>query len=130
LICLGIGTYRSAGNPGVLLASAIGVFAFLLAKAITINVMWLSNPEQRRELETIVYGKNFSLKGQKKGVLALVADFLVMDNPLNLMFWGVLFGYPALTLWIYAGALTAELGRRLVLQFWRIKKHELARKKA
>jgi len=52
-----------------------------------------------------------------------------MDNPLNFMFWGVLFGYAELTLWVYALILTLELLRRLALQYWRIRKHELGKKK-
>ena len=129
LICLAIGTYQSTGKALILLVSALGVFSYLLSKAITMNGIWVSNLEMRKEMETIVYGEQFSMKSQQNRIVAWIVDFFLMDNPLNFMFWGVLFGYAELTLWVYALILTLELLRRLALQYWRIRKHELGKKK-
>ncbi len=127
LICLAIGTYRQSNDPITLIAGAVAVFSFLLSKAITVNGLWLNNLELRKEMQTVVYGEQFSLKSQQNKVVACAADFLLMDNPLNLMFWGVLLGFPVYTLWAYAAALTLELVRRMFLQYWRIRKYEKQR---
>ncbi len=133
LICLAIGTYRSTGKALILLVGALGVFSYLLSKAITMNGIWVSNLEMRKEMETIVYGKQFSMKSQQNRIVAWIVDLFLMDNPLNFMFWGVLSGFffPSawlVTLWVYAVILTLELLRRLVLQYWRIRKFELKKK--
>ncbi len=128
LICLAIGTYQSEGKALILLVGALGVFSYLLSKAITMNGIWVSNLEMRKEMETIVYGEQFSMKSQQNRALAWMVDFFLMDNPLNFMFWGVLFGSPGITLWVYAFILTLELLRRLALQYWRIRKYELKKK--
>src|SRR3990167_5949319 len=49
------GTYQSTGKALILLVSALGVFSYLLSKAITMNGIWVSNLEMRKEMETIVY---------------------------------------------------------------------------
>jgi phosphatidylglycerophosphate synthase len=128
LICLGLGNYFITKNVFILIASAIGAFSFLLAKSITINLEWFKTTEQRKEIEEIVYSKGFSLKSQKKGFLALASDFLLIDNPFNLMFWGFLIGLPSITLWVYAIALTLELFRRMFIQYNRIHKAEIKNK--
>ena len=129
LICLALGNFFKTGNSLILIAGSIGAFSYLLAKSITINLQWFKTTKQKEEVEKIVYSEGFSLKSQKKGFLAIASDFLLMDNPLNLMFWGFLLGFPSITLWIYAIALTLELLRRIVTQYYRIHKAEIKNKK-
>lgn len=129
LICLALGAYWKTDNNWTLIAGLIGAFFYLLAKAITFNpAAWTSKEEQRREVERILYAKSFSVKGQEKGAMALIGDFFVLDNPLNAMFWGVLLHQPEVTLWVYAILLAIEAGRRLMVQYLRIKKDELLQK--
>src|SRR3989344_512102 len=133
LITLGIGTYNQTGNALALVIAVFSALVFLLTKAITMNGIWVSNPDMRKEMENIVYGEQFSMKSQQNRIVACITDLFLMDNPLNFMFWGVLAGYFfsnawLITLVVYAIILTLELGRRLFLQYWRIKKHELRKK--
>ncbi len=129
LLCLAVGTYLNTGEAISFLAGGIAAYSFLLSKAITMNGIWVSNLEMRKEMESIVYGEQFSMKSQQNRIIAWITDFFLMDNPLNFMFWGVLAGYffPnawLFTLWVYAFILTLELGRRLFLQYWRIRTFE------
>lgn len=121
LICLGLGTYLTNDNIFALFAGLMGAFFYLLAKSITVNPSaWLSNPEMREKMQEMVYAKELGLKNRQKGFLALMADFLLMDNPLNLMFWGIILGFPGTTLWVYALALFIEALRRMFVQYYRI----------
>lgn len=124
LIALAFGVYNKTGSFIVFVPASIAAFSFLLAKAITVNLAWFGNLDQRKEVNRIIYTENVSLKSQKKGILAIVSDFFLMDNPLNFMFWGVLFNLPSITLWVYAVLLFSELLRKGFLQFWKIYKDE------
>ncbi len=124
LLGLAAGIYRQTGNITAIIAAAIAVFFFLFSKAITINLIWLKTAEMRLDVERMVYADGFSLKSQKRGFLSLFADFLLLDNPLNLMFWGILFNLPLLTLWAYTIFLTLEAFRRMALQYYRIRTGE------
>jgi phosphatidylglycerophosphate synthase len=119
LICLAIGTYKNTLDTSILIITAIGVFSFLLGKALTIQLSWYNGPA-RKKIDKIIYTNNLSIKNQGKGMMSIIGDFLLMDNPLNLMFWGVLLGYPTLTLTIYSIMLFLDMIRKLFLQFIKI----------
>ncbi|HLD00833.1 MAG TPA: CDP-alcohol phosphatidyltransferase family protein [Candidatus Nanoarchaeia archaeon] len=129
LIGLAIGDYNHTGSVSVFYAATIGVFSYLFSKSITVNPsMWVGKPEQRLEMEQMVYSKNLALKRQKPGFWAMVYDFFLMDNPFNFMFWGVVFGFTEITLWIYGIALFLEALRRVAVQYLRINKAERSKK--
>jgi phosphatidylglycerophosphate synthase len=135
LICLAIGIYQNTNDPFIIVIGGVAVFSYLLSKAITVNGIWVSNLEMRKEFESIIYEGQFSLKSQQNKVIAWAVDFFLMDNPLNFMFWGVLLGYVSInfwtyTLWIYAGLLTVELLRRMAVQYLRIKRYEKKKREA
>ncbi len=124
LITLAVGTYVQAKSIWPLVAAAAAVFSFLLSKSLTVNPAWFNKEEERNKIYDILYRENLSLKNQKNKLVTFVFDILLMDNPLNLMFWGVLLGYSEIVLWIYAVFLFLEMTRKLFLQFWRIYKAE------
>ena len=129
LLCLAWGTYGDTGALGIAIVGGIAAFSYLLAKAITFNPScWTSGAEQRREVEQILYTQGFSVKSQGKGFMALAGDFFLLDNPLNALFWGVLLGFPGITLAIYAVLLTGEVPRRMIIQYGRIRKYEQKKK--
>ncbi len=132
-LCLAGGLYRNDANPYYLLAASIGVLSMLLSKALTLNPAWYSKPEQRQEVERLLHREHFSIiQDQKAGavksfkakITVLFFDLVRIDNPLNLMFWGIAWGFPGLTLWSYAILLFLEMARRLGLQFWGIHRQE------
>jgi len=130
LITLAIGTYNKTNNFLHFVSGALAVFSLLLAKALTINTMWYGNSMDRSKVNNIMYNDNLSLKNQKNRLFSTVFDFLRIDNPLNLMFFGIVFGYPGITLWIYAAFLFMEMARKLTLQFLRIYRAEKKEKAA
>ena len=129
LVCLALGTFWETGKVTVFVAGGVAAFFYLLAKAVTFNpTCWMSGPEQRKEVEHILYSTGFSVKAQEKGFLAMAGDFFLLDNPLNFMFWGVLLGQNEITLWVYAVLLAIEAGRRMIVQYLRIRKWEKGKK--
>ncbi len=128
LIALGIGLFQTLKSWLVFIPVGIGVTTMLLTKAITINLGWYK-PEQREMVERLIPINEISIMGEqkageKKGLInfvkVVVFDFLRLDNPLNLMFWGVLLNQTYFILGVYAVFLTAEMGRKMLAQYWRI----------
>ena len=126
LISIAIGIFRQTGNVWYFVPAGIAVFTFLLAKSMAINSMWFKNKDEQERINRIIYSENLSLKNEKSKLMTFIFDLLLMDNPFNIMFWGLLFGYPEVVLWIYAVLLFLEMCRKLFLQFWRIYKEEKA----
>jgi len=120
LIALSIIAYRQTANSSYLILGAIATFIFLASKALTINPMWYKSPEEQKKIEKIIYENNLSLKEEKNRFIAIVHDLLLMDNPFNVMFFGVLFQIPEITLLFYAIFVLLEFLRKLWLQFYRI----------
>ena len=132
-VTLAFGVYHQTENWLSFIAAAIAVVSFLLTKALTLNPMWYGNLEERKEVEKIIYDRDLALlrdqktgvvRNWKKQIIILLFDFVQMNNPLNLMFWGVFLGYAGEILWIYAGILFLEMSRKLFMQFWRIYRTE------
>lgn len=131
-IALAFGLFTKAGSYYVFIPAAIAVFSMLLSKALTINPRWYQQ-EKRTEAEKVIREEGLSIiMEQKTGtVLGFKAkakiiffDLVRIDNPLNLMFWGIAAGFTEVTLWAYAGFLFLEMLRKLWLQYWIIYKAE------
>lgn len=136
-IALAFGLFTKAGSYYVFIPAAIAVFSMLLSKALTINPWWYQQ-EKRAEVEKAVHEEGLSIimeqkAGMVSGMMAkmkiLFFDLVRIDNPLNLMFWGILAGFAEVTLWVYAVFLLLEMLRKLWLQYWRIYKAERGQQK-
>lgn len=124
ILTLAIGIYKQTNNLFIFIPAAIGIFSLLFSKALTINPVWYSKLEQREEIIKIVSNDNITLKNQKNNLILLIFDFLRVDHPFNLMFFGLFFGFADVTLWIYSLFLFLEMGRKLFIQFIRINQAE------
>lgn len=124
LVTIGIGLYFQTGVYFHIIPAFIGMFSMLLSKALTVNLAWYKNLEQREKVNKILYDRGISLKVHKNNFILLLTDFLRLENPLSLLFWGLLLGYPGLVLWVYALFLSLEMGRKLFFQFLRINRAE------
>ncbi len=131
-IALAFGLFNVTGSYLVFVPSVIAVFSMLLSKALTINPWWFKM-ERRPEVEKIVHEEGLSIiMEQKAGSVIswkaktkiLFFDLVRIDNPLDLLFWGIVAGYTEITLWAYAGFLFLEMLRKLWLQYWRIYRAE------
>lgn len=119
LIALAWGIFNQTGSAVSFIFAGIAAGSYILSKALTINLAWYKG-EERKKVDEIIYEKALSLKEKKNGLVVIVFDLFRMDNPLNVMFWGILFGYPSLTLLVYAILLFLEMVRKLYLQYHRI----------
>lgn len=115
LICFGIGVAEAQDNILFALAGVLAALTFLLNKAISINPVWYSNPEQREKVETTL--KKSILKNQK-GVLYAVFAFMRLEYLFNFMFWGTVIGYAHIVILIYALFFTLELLRKIATQLY------------
>ncbi len=131
-IALSFGLFRQTGSYAAFIPAAITAFSMLLSKALTINPWWYKQ-EQRSSVEKVVHEESLSIiMEQKTGMVSdwkakakiLFFDLVRIDNPLNLMFWGIAAGFTMVTLWAYAAFLSLEMLRKLWLQYWRIYKVE------
>ena len=120
LVALAFGVYFQTGVARAFIPAAIGVFCFLVSKASSLNPEWYSNPMQKAKAEELIYGKNIALKKSKNKLIALVFDVIRLENPFNVFFFGVVFGYPVVVLWIYAASNFLEMVRKIFVQFYRI----------
>ena len=124
LVALAYGVFVKTGQAVAFVPAAIGVFCFLVSKASSLNPVWYSNPLQKTKAEELIYGKNIALKKSKNRLIAVLFDVIRLENPFNVLFWGVVFGYPVLVLWIYAASNFLEMVRKVFVQFYRIYKDE------
>ena len=133
LITIAIGIFRITGNNWSFVAAAIGVCSMLLSKALTINPRWFTDQTQREKLESLLIGQNLSIimhqktnqkLGFKQKMMVVVFDFIRLDNPLNLMFFALLFKQYLLMLWFYALILLVEMMRKVIAQSLMIYKQE------
>lgn len=124
LIALAFGVYIQNGGLLVFVPAAIGAFCFLASKASSLNPLWYSNPAQRTKAEELIYRKDMALKKSKNRLIAIIFDIIRLENPFNVFFWGIVFGYPVAVLWIYAVSNFLEMSRKIFIQFYRIYKDE------
>ncbi len=124
LIALAYGVAVQTGAFGAFVPAAIGAFCFLVSKASSLNPIWYSNPAQRAKAEELIYGKTIALKKSKNKIAAIIFDVIRLENPFNVLFWGVALGYPVIVLWIYAVSNFLEMARKIFIQFYRIYKNE------
>jgi phosphatidylglycerophosphate synthase len=125
LITLGIGAYRLSGDPYLIVAGGLAAWFFLLAKSLSINLAWYNNLEQRAKVDELLYRNKLGLQHAKNKWITFLFDFTRLDNPFNLLFWGIVLDVRGLTIWAYAALFFLELVRKLFMQFWRIYKNEM-----
>lgn len=125
LIAIAVGIYHRTGDASALLPAGIAVICYLLSKALTVNPAWWNDLENQIKVTKIIYTDNLSLRDQKKLLISYLFDFLRIDNPFNLMFFGLIFSFPELMLWIYALFLFLEIVRKLFFQYIRIYRAEV-----
>lgn len=124
LVALAFGVYFKTGSVAAFIPAGIGVFCFLVSKASSINPIWYSNPAQRAKAEELIYTQNLALKKAKNKLVAILFDVIRLENPFNVFFWGIVFGYTFFVLWFYAAANFLEMGRKVFIQFYRIYRSE------
>src|SRR3989344_1402815 len=95
LVALAFGVYFQTGVARAFIPAAIGAFCFFVSKASSLQSEWESNP----------------MKKSKNKLIALVFDVIRLENPFNVFFFGVVFGYPVVVLWIYAASNFLEMVR-------------------
>lgn len=113
LICLGIGAARAYQEIAYLFMGVLAALLFLFNKAITLNPLWFSQPEQREKVEQ-TYCRS-QLSKQPTGIYLIFALFR-LEYLFNLMFWGVLLGYAHYTLIVYTFFFFLESLRKIFTQ--------------
>ena len=120
LMALAIGIYNQTGKVYAFVPASIAVFCYLLSKALTVNLAWWNDLENQTKVKQILYTHNLSLQHQNNFFVSYFFDFVRIDNPFNLMLFGVIFNFIEPMLWIYALFLFLEMMRKLFFQYWRI----------
>ena len=113
LLTFSIGVFRWYNNAIYLLYGILAVIFFLLNKAITLNPMWY--PKEQRNLISDT-GKKSLLRFQHKLIYNVFALFR-LEHFFNILFWGVVFGYPNYTLILYTLFFFLELVRKIITQY-------------
>lgn len=124
IFCLSFAWVKITANPIHFIPASIGIFSLLLSKSLTINPQWFGDKKQKEQITKIISSKKISLKNQNNILIVYLFDFLRIENPFNLMFWSVVFGFVDLVLWVYALFLFLEMARKLLMQLLAIQKSE------
>ncbi|HLC96389.1 MAG TPA: CDP-alcohol phosphatidyltransferase family protein [Candidatus Nanoarchaeia archaeon] len=114
LISLGYGVSLIQNNFWYLFVGIGAALAFLLNKAITLNIGWYTEKKHRIVAERSLH-KSY-VKNQNK-LVYFVFEIMRIEYLFNAMFWGVLFGYAHIVLIVYAVFYVLELGRKMLSQF-------------
>jgi len=113
LIFFTIGVYQQYQSPIYLLFGLIAVISFLLNKASTLNPTWCNE----NQVKIIIEATQKCYPDKQNKLVVAVFNFLRLEHFGNLLFFGVLFGYPHAVLVIYGTVYFLELVRKLSTQY-------------
>ena len=116
LVCLSIGVFEIYNNILYLIFGALALFSFLYTKLFIYGI-----PEQA-QIKLKKLKKDFSFKNKKRRVRTFLFELIRIEEPLNILFWCILLGYPNYALIIYSVLFFFGMLRTLVKTFISLKK--------
>tara|TARA_Y100000310_G_scaffold345402_1_gene464517 strand:+ start:25446 stop:26168 length:723 start_codon:yes stop_codon:yes gene_type:complete len=112
-LCFSIGIFRASGEPLYFIMGLVSSFCFLYAKLAKVNPAEYG--EAMRDKILSVKGK-LTMRRKKNCIFSWVHLLTRRSQPLNLLFFGIIFKFPKTTLLIYTALFILELARRLLTQ--------------
>lgn len=118
-VCLTIGVYVIYKQIIYVIIGVIVIIFYIFGKLFSINIASFKR-NQWNKLGDLLSGVNFKKSDNK--IKIFLFELFRIEGPLNIIFWGILFGLPQYVLMVYGVIFFAEFFRKVVSQIIGLKK--------